>query len=169
MACTENENHVESSRVEDEEEERRDAAAKTAELPACFPFTPPNRHQASWQGQLTPAEMSQGWGGNTGMWTLFLTFIYSGKACWTRSLFFKLVRQTDNRSPHLTASIQLHCILLKFTCLSHLNILKNEGISDSFLRQISPVNMWIEAGVLPATNHMARLYCVRTMVLNWCS
>lgn len=69
-ACAANENHVESSGAEGEEETRRDTAVRKCwiVIRLASPLSSPRatRRQTSWQGQPTPAEMSQCRGGNTG-------------------------------------------------------------------------------------------------------
>lgn len=60
-ACTENENHVESSGAEDEEEERRDAANKNAELSSVCPrLTPPDTRRADKDDQPQQRWVSAG-------------------------------------------------------------------------------------------------------------
>ncbi len=60
-ACTENENHVESSGAEDEEEKRRDAAAKIAELSSICPrLMPPDSRRADKDDQPQQRWVSAG-------------------------------------------------------------------------------------------------------------
>lgn len=134
-ACTENENHVESSGAE---EKTRSQICWIVIRLASLHAT---RHQTSWQGRPTPAEMSQCWGGNIGMLTFFLTFIYSGKACWTCSLF--------PNNQYQSSSIQLHCWGLPASLISIFNVCRNtvlKQVTHSFLNQIS---QWVR-GFEPA-------------------
>lgn len=94
---------------------------------------------------------------------LFLTFIYSGKVFSTCDLFSQLCITRPMILSAAAAGGYLH------RSSQYRTVERNESITHSFLNQISKASTGIQAGVSPATNHMGRLYCVRTMVLSWFS
>ena len=119
------------------------------------------RHQTSWQGQPTPAEMSQCRGGNTGHADFLFNLLFiQGKSAECAAT------GPHNHSPPLRCSrwgLPASIVPISELCKKreHYSFFPAPDFQKSQAR-------WIRAGVRPATNHTGRLNLVPIKYIKRC-